>query len=305
MSEINEIKETIGEKPLTAQENISPSSINNFHKCPRSYYYNYIAKLRLKPSRHLIKGSIVHKVLEDYFREYKEDQEGFMRELLAKAVKSNEQSLNDLELSAEDLQKELDDCWEILTEYRITLLRRMTAMVKVGKAENLAHAFYSLKPKFREMKVKDEDLHCLGFIDRVTEDYDGIVTLGDYKTSSKHGIGLPSDYKRQLSIYALLYKTTHKITPDFVAVIFLRYGEEYLLEVTPSLLKYARDVIDDTYSKTRTTDIANYPLKEGALCKWCSYYDLCSGATHKNKEIRLDRIRKLLVKPTESVGQKE
>ena len=45
----------------------SPSSINTFKQCPRKYYYHYIEELPTSPSIHLIRGNIVHSVLEDFF----------------------------------------------------------------------------------------------------------------------------------------------------------------------------------------------------------------------------------------------
>ena len=46
----------------------SPSSINTFKQCPRKYYYVYVKKLETLPSIHLIRGKIVHSVLEDFFK---------------------------------------------------------------------------------------------------------------------------------------------------------------------------------------------------------------------------------------------
>jgi RecB family exonuclease len=162
------------------------------------------------------------------------------------------------------------------------------------KAGDERHAFYLLRPKFREMWVEDKELHCAGFIDRVHKDFDGLVTLGDYKTSSKYGIGLPESFKRQLAIYGLLYYRNKKELPNFTSIIFLRYGEEYILEVTPSLLKYARDTIDYVWSRTRSVSLSDYPKHEGTLCGWCPFKDICSGEQEFVKGQNKNKLKKIL-----------
>ena len=47
---------------------LSPSRINMFLKCPRSFYYRYIAKLPETMTIHLFRGSMVHNILEDLFK---------------------------------------------------------------------------------------------------------------------------------------------------------------------------------------------------------------------------------------------
>ena len=47
---------------------LSPSKINTYLKCPREFYYKYIAKLPEKKTIHLFRGTLVHQVLEDLFK---------------------------------------------------------------------------------------------------------------------------------------------------------------------------------------------------------------------------------------------
>ena len=46
---------------------LSPSKINTYMKCPREFYYKYIAKIPEKKTIHLFRGTLVHAVLEDLF----------------------------------------------------------------------------------------------------------------------------------------------------------------------------------------------------------------------------------------------
>jgi len=283
-------KATIKEVELKPQVNLSPSSINAYIKCPRCYFYNYIAKLKQPKSIHLVKGSIVHEVLEYFFKGYKKGLKDNMFALFDKAWKKYDKALKDLELAPEILEQERIDAYNILHEYWISFERQMTSLMEAGKAENESHAYYLLKPKFRELYVKDERLHCVGYIDRVHQDFDGYITVADYKTSKRYGMGFPMDYVRQLAIYALLYKNQTGEMPDFAAVNFLRYGETDRIMVTPQILEFARMTIEDIYSKTRTINIEDYPPTAGSS-KWCAYADLHDGTDEWKQRLRLQKFQ--------------
>ena len=296
---IEEIKEKEFKPELKAQEYLSPSSINTFYKCPRQYFYRYIAKLPERLTIDLVKGSIVHSTLEHFFKEYNKNLKEELFSLFEKQWIKAEKDITLLELKEDEITTAKEDMKNILTEYFENFNRKLQALIKVGKAENEQHAFFLIKPKFRELKVESEKYKCRGYIDRVSEDYNGILTLADYKTSVKYGVGLPMDYKRQLSIYALLYQEKERL-PDFVAVNFLRYGEEYLLEVGPSVIKFAINTIQDAYSKTRSANLEDYPLNEGSLCRWCPFLSFCSGQKKFEDELRLIQLEKKIGEKNET-----
>jgi len=277
---------------------ISPTSVNTWSKCPREFYYSYMEKQPIAPNIALVKGSVVHKVLELFYKEYREDYIEYFKKTFEKEWKKEDKKIKMLELTPEQLKAEKADAYGMIMDYSDKFDRQIKSLIRAGKVENERHAFYLLRPKFRELWVEDKDLHCAGFIDRVHKGFDGSITLGDYKTSSKYGIGLPDSFKRQLSIYALLYNNVYKVMPDYVSIIFLRYGEEYILEVTPSLLKYARNTLTNVWSCTRSTSISDYPMHEGKLCRWCSFKSICDDEKNYKDSKSKDRLKKLFKKDT-------
>ena len=279
---------------LKPQKRISPSSINTFEHCPRKYYFSYIDKKPKAKTIHLLKGSIVHRVLEIFFGGYKKDGKKYIIELFKKEWVDNKEKLKQLELPAQELHLGKKDAYKMIINYYNKYRTNANDLIEAGKAENERHAFFLLKPQIKELWVEDVSLHCGGFIDRIHKDFDGVVTLGDYKTGKKYGIGLPRDARRQISIYGLLYVNQTQVVPDFVSIIFLRYGEEYLLEVTPSLLKYARNTILEVWGKTRSVDLSDYPKKEGKLCGWCDFFTICSGEKKHKKGIRQKKMKELI-----------
>src|SRR5690606_34916080 len=80
-------------------------------------------------------------------------------------------------------------------------------LVDSKKANNAGHALNLLRPKFREIYLKDTKYNVGGYIDSVLIDsFSNQTILVDYKTSSKFKNKLNDAYTRQLAIYAYLYK---------------------------------------------------------------------------------------------------
>ena len=269
-----------------AQDRLSPSSINTYLQCPREYYRVYIAKIKPPKNIHLLKGSIVHTVLENFFRGYEENPKEFANKLRIKTIAKHEKGFVELDLKPEELIQHLTDIEYMVNEYVEYVSRQMKMLVEIGKATNESHAFYLLRPKFRELWVEGEygllekdgeniPIRCGGFIDKIQEDWDGNLTIVDYKTSSRFGPGLKEDYKRQIALYASMYHKKTGLVPDMVSVFFLRYGQEVSIPVTPELLDYAEAIVKNIFSKTRSVDINDYPPTGGNACKFC---------THKKEE---------------------
>lgn len=276
-------------KELKPQDFLSPSSIMTYLKCPREYYYTYILKLPIVKNIHLIKGTIVHTILEEFFKDYKDDFQGFVKEELETKWESRQKELKSLGLDEETLLNHKQDALNMLTTFAYTFEMKVNNLITT-KAKDKQHAFNLLRPKFRELKLENPNLHIRGYIDRVYESFSGATTITDYKTSHKYGTGMPEDYKLQLSLYCLMYYKETNVMPNYASLVFLRYGEEVMLEITPSLIKSALDVVNDVWNKTRSTDIKDYPMKETTLCGWCSFKDKCNGLYDHEKEQRKKQI---------------
>ena len=235
---------------------LSPSSILTYLRNPREFYYSYILRLPTPTSTHLIKGSVVHKVLEWFFtKPFNSKLEEHIENLFVKAWKEKEEEWNTLKLPEEETEQEKQDCMNQIQLFIRTFRIKMDSLKIARKAQDDKHAFYLLRPKFKELWIEDPDLNICGYIDRVHTDYDGSVTIGDYKTSNRYGIGTKMDYVIQCGIYAYLYRKIKKKTPDFVSIIYMRFGEEVMIMTTPELIKFAIDKIKYVRERTMTDNI--------------------------------------------------
>lgn len=254
----------------------SPSSINTYRTCPRKYYYQYIEKLPVKKNISLVKGSIVHSVLEDFFDleslglEYKKTMRLHAASLLNSAWVKSKKELDELRL--DDLNVHFDDAAIMVSKWLENFINRIERLKSQGIEERRAYSM--LVPK-RELEYRSEGHAVRGFIDAI-EEGQGKIRLIDYKTSKSNHIN--DQYYLQLSLYALLYEHKHGKLPDEVALNFLRHGEKSIT-VTRRMVDYALQELKDVHKKTLSKDIADYPIKRSGLCKWstgqCDFYECC------------------------------
>ncbi|MCK5283409.1 MAG: PD-(D/E)XK nuclease family protein [Nanoarchaeota archaeon] len=259
----------------------SPSSINLYNQCPRRYFYQYILKLPTKPSIHLIRGSVVHKVLEKFFsidinaidkKEYEFGLRSYVKALFLKSWKNKAGELAKLSMTNEQLEHYLVDSLNMLSNFVNQFCIKLDEKIK--KTHDLSKAFKQLVPSVEEALVSKE-LSVRGFIDAIHEG-EGDIVIVDYKTSNKDI--MTEGYRLQLAIYALLYKLKYGKTPKKVGINFLKYGEKYL-DVDQELMDDALREILFIHERTETDNIVDYPRRESGLCKWhsgeCDFYNEC------------------------------
>jgi len=103
----------------------------------------------------------------------------------------------------------------------------------------------------------------LGKIDAIYHNRDPPL-LVDFKTSKSKEI--TDDYKRQLGIYALLYKENFNVIPT-LAIHFLKFQNSLeKRKISDKQLDQIKDLIRDIHSKTHSENIENYPC----TCGWCA-----------------------------------
>jgi len=256
----------------------SPSSINLYKQCPRRYYYNYIEKLPTKPSIHLLRGSIVHSILEEFFKidinnisekNFVFELNVLINEIFINHWKKRQPQLESLNL--DNLEFYFNETKSMINEWITNFISKL-----INQMENLPfkESFKKLTPK-TEIKYTSQKHNVMGFIDAVHEDEE--ITLVDYKTSSKDEFS--EEYKLQMAIYALLYHEKNNKMPHKVGINFLKFGEKFI-QVDEDLIELAKQECKQIQKVTSSNKIEDYPKKESGLCKWssgqCDFYNICS-----------------------------
>ena len=282
---------------------LSPSSINTFYGHPYKWWLTYHCGYKTEPSIHLVKGSAVHAALENMFEERfwlgNKDYKNvllekamfyFDREWTERNLRGIEWTFKTEEENVAQLQLHKEDGQFMVKSFVNILCNQIEGMLYGGKVTSAGMALKLLQPTFKEQYLKEPKLKVAGYVDAIF-DNNGKITIIDYKTSNKHDDGMPEDYARQLAIYAYLYNEIKGVMPAWVGINFLRFGLMNNIQVSPSLIEYAKNTISyvrsfiDNYDEEiwylpKPEDIRE---KDGAIKQANGFYFLVD---HEKKLIR-------------------
>ena len=240
---------------IAAARLLSPTAINTYLSCPRKYYLRYIKKLASRPSIHLIRGNVVHKVIARFSREWhRPEGDATSLEITMALLQLFEEEwdratpgLESLGLPAEELQDYRDESQLMVINFGFWLER------------------YDISPPNRvEARLSSQRLRLMGIID-AEYGIGGETILVDFKTSKRADI--TPEVERQAALYALLYEDLYGHPPEDVWIHFLKYEDDPLpVGVDKELLQYGRDLVESIHQKTISTLEKDYPCTCGGYC---------------------------------------
>ena len=169
--------------PTSVQiDHFSPTTLNDYLKCPRLYWYNHHPGLVEEPrSVAMERGGFLHKVLEDFHAKESEwrplDSE-HQKEWLEGALQGHLESYLAHMEGVLDRKREERQVRSLLANY----IRFVTGMQQIRRLGTLATE--------RRFRLQLDGSDIVGKIDRVNDVGDGEVEVVDYKT----GAGKPMKY---------------------------------------------------------------------------------------------------------------
>lgn len=231
---------------------LSPTAINTYLSCPRKFYLRYIKKLKTKPSIHLIRGSIVHRVLERFAKEWDAHGDQDATQMLL-AMFERQWQAADAQLKALGL-----------AEAELIRFQRESRLM-------LLHFCFWLKrndmwpPERTEMRLVSKKLGLMGIVDAIYRIGDRAL-LVDYKTSKRADI--TADIERQAALYAAMYQDFFGRPPEEVWIHFLAFDQEpVVIQVDDQLIQYARILTQSMHQRTQSSDETDYPCTCGGWCQ--------------------------------------
>ena len=186
-------------------DHFSPTTLNDYLKCPRLYWYNHHPGLVEEPrSVAMERGGFLHEVLEDFHAhedEWRPLQPAQQREWLEASLQKHlEDYLSRME-GVLDRKREERQVRSLLNNY----IRSVTGMQLIRRLGTL-----SLERRFH---LRLDGVEVVGKIDRVNDVGDGEVEVVDYKTGSGKPMKYayeayfgPELYDVQLALYYLACK---------------------------------------------------------------------------------------------------
>jgi DNA helicase-2/ATP-dependent DNA helicase PcrA len=172
-----------GRNPSSVQiDHFSPTTLNDYLKCPRLYWYNHHPGLIDEPrSVAMERGGFLHKVLEDFHAhesDWRPLDGDHQKEWLETALQSHlEGYLGHME-GVLDRKREERQVRSVLTNY----IKFVTGMQLIRRLRTVAIE--------RRFSLQLDGSEIVGKIDRVNDVGDGEVEVVDYKTGS----GKPMKY---------------------------------------------------------------------------------------------------------------
>ena len=257
---------TDGGPRLTAATSLSPSRASDFMTCPLLYRFRVIDRLPERPSIDAVRGSVVHKVLEELFdlpaRERTHDRASLMLGPVWESLLAEEPELAEIfGEGAPDLATWLDQCRDLLERYFA-----LEDPQRLEPAEREVHVVTTL----------DSGLTIHGYIDRVDMAPSGEMRIVDYKTGTSPGERFEAKALFQMKFYALVVWRTRGVIPKLLQLIYL--GNAEMLRYVPDeadLLATERKLEALWKAIRRATESREWRPNPSRLCDWCDHRAIC------------------------------
>src|SRR5680860_686306 len=245
---------------------LSPSRAGDFRTCPLMYRLRTIDHLPEQPSPSAVRGTVVHKVLEDLF------------------------DLPAVDRTPARAEAMVQDAWEFVLDAEPELASMFSgqgpeiAAWLASCRESLRGYFEledprRLEPAEREVYVEallDSRLLLRGFVDRIDVAPDGAVRVVDYKTGRSPGVGFEGKALCQMRFYALVIWRTRGVVPTLLQLIYLGDGQVVSYRPDEQDLRATERLVEALWRAIEAARTSGEWLPSpGASCQWCSFQDLC------------------------------
>jgi putative RecB family exonuclease len=245
---------------------LSPSRASDFMTCPLLFRYRTVDRLPEPSSPDAVRGTVVHKVLEDLFDLPARDRTpARAADLLVPAWEAILEADPDI---AEMFGEEGPEVGSWLASCQDSL-GRYFALEDPTR----------LEPAERELYVEtllDSKLLLRGFVDRLDVAPTGEIRVVDYKTGKAPREAFEAKALFQMKFYALVIWRTRGVVPRMLQLIYLGSGE--LLRYSPDerdLLATERKVEALWKAIVTAQENGDWRPRKSALCGWCAHQALC------------------------------
>ncbi len=245
---------------------LSPSRAGDFMTCPLLYRFRTIDRLPEPFSPDAVRGTVVHKVLEDLF------------------------DLPSVERTPEQARDMLVPAWDALLEVEPAIAEMFgTEGPAVGdwlaSCRDVLDRYFTLEdprrlePAERELYVEsltESKLLLRGFVDRVDVASDGSIRVVNYKTGSSPGEWFEAKALFQMKFYALVIWRTRGVLPSMLQLIYL--GNAEMLHYVPDeqdLLATERKVEAVWRAISQARETGDWRPHRSRLCDWCAHQAIC------------------------------
>ncbi|WP_122817567.1 RecB family exonuclease [Nocardioides pantholopis] len=245
---------------------LSPSRAGDFLTCPLLYRFRTVDRLPEPPSPDAVRGTVVHKVLEDLFD-------------LPAAERTPERARDMLEPTWEEIRAAEPGLEEMFgaegPEIAPWLASCRTVLERYFTLEDPRR----LEPAERELYVEsvlDSRLLLRGFVDRLDVAPDGAIRVVDYKTGRSPAPGFEAKALFQMKFYALVIWRTRGVVPAMLQLVYLGNGEIVRYVPDEQDLRATERKIEAVWRAIQAAEeTGDWRPSPGKLCGWCAHQAIC------------------------------
>jgi putative RecB family exonuclease len=243
---------------------LSPSRAADFLSCPLMFRFRTVDRLPEPSSPDAVRGTLVHKVLEDIF------------------------DLPAAERTRAAAHAMLEPTWAALRadEPRAAaVLDGLDEQAWLRSAGEAVDRWFELEdptrlePAEREAVVEcllDSGLMLRGIIDRIDVAPDGAVRISDYKTGNAVAEGFEARALFQLRFYGLVVWRTRGVIPSVIRLVYLGDGQIVSYEPDEADLLATERKVHAIWAAIREArETGDYQPSPGRNCDWCAHHALC------------------------------
>lgn len=246
---------------------LSPSRAADFLGCPLLYRFRTVDRLPEPRSPDAVRGTLVHKVLEELF------------------------DLPALDRTPERATAMLRPVWERLVEAEPELEELFRGEASsafegwLGECARALDRYFTLEDPTRlEPHAREEYVETLlesrlllrGFVDRIDVAPDGAIRVVDYKTGRAPGVGFESHALFQMKFYALVLWRTRGVVPAMLQLVYLGDGQVVRYEPDEQDLRGVERKLEALWQAIAAAHMSgDWRPNPGRLCGWCAHQTLC------------------------------
>ena len=253
-------------EPRVHRRSLSPSRAGDFQTCPLLYRFRTIDRLPEPPSSAMVRGTLVHAVLEELFGE-------------PAAARTLERAVA---LLPSQWQRVQFDSPATATLFGTEQTADEAAWL--ASAVRLLESYFAMEqPQWVEPSALEERVSYVvdgvaygGIIDRVDVAPDGRIRVVDYKTGRSPGERFEAKALFQMKFYALVIWRTRGIVPTLLQLMYLGDGVFVRYEPTEHDLLATEHKLQALWAAIeRAIERQDFPPRPSSLCRWCAHQSLC------------------------------
>ncbi|MQA95313.1 MAG: recombinase RecB [Streptosporangiales bacterium] len=258
---------TTGEAPGEAEVigALSPSRAGDFMTCPLLYRFRVIDRIPEQPTPAMLRGTVVHAVLERLFE-------------LPAGERTPERAGGLLEPEWQRLLEEDPELAAIFHDDAERTGWLNGARELIGRYFTLEDP-NRLEPAEREMYVEtvlESGLKLRGYIDRLDVAPGGEVRIVDYKTGTAPSEVFEARALFQMKFYALVLWRLRGSVPRLLQLMYLGSGEVLRYEPGEAELVATERKLRALWAAIeRARDTGDWRARRSRLCDWCDHQSRC------------------------------